>query len=135
MIRRLRPSLQIAAIALGLAALASCSPGTTRSSISQAELADRLVHRSAPLIIDVRTPAEFDSGHIPGAVNIPYTDLPRHLGELKSRRDEEIVVYCDQGGRSTSAASALRGAGFAKILHLEGDMRAWRTAHLPCAGC
>jgi len=89
--------------------------------------------RSTPLILDVRTRSEFNSGHIPGAVNIPQDELSGRLGELESGR--EIVVYCEGGGRSTAAASALRGAGFSTVLHLEGDMRAWRASQFPCAGC
>ena len=133
MIRSPRCLADSVAIALWLAALVACSPGPAQSSISQAELADRMGTRSAPLIIDVRTRSEFDSGHIPGAVNIPYDKLPGRLGELESGR--EIVVYCEGGGRSTAAASALRGAGFSTVLHLEGDMSAWRASQLPCTGC
>ena len=94
---------------------------------------DRQPHR--PLIIDVRARSEFDSGHIPDAVNIPLTELPSRLGEVEAKSDQEIVVYCEGGGRSMAAAFALRGAGFSTVLHLEGDMRAWRESQLPCAGC
>ena len=128
-----RCSAHSVAIALWLAALVSCSADPVQSSISQAELSDRIGTRSAPLIIDVRTRSEFNSGHIPGAVNIPHDELPGRLGELES--GQEIVVYCERGGRSTAAASALRGAGFSTVLHLEGDMGAWRASQLPCTGC
>ena len=130
-----RCSAHSVAIALWLAALVSCSADPVQSSISQAELADRLGTGSAPLIIDVRTRTEFGSGHIPSAVNIPYTGLPGGIRELDPASDREIVVYCEVGGRSMAAASALRGAGFSTVLHLEGDMSAWRASQLPCAGC
>lgn len=126
---------QPVAIALCLVALASCSPGADGTTISQSELADRIGTPTVPLIIDVRTRTEFDSGHIPGAVNIPHSELPRRLGELQIESDQEIVVYCEQGGRSMMAASALRGAGFSRVLHLEGDMSAWRASQLRCVGC
>ena len=122
-------------IAVWLGVLVSCSPAAPPTSISQAELAGRIGTPSAPLILDVRTRSEFDSGHIPGAVNIPYTDLPVRLGELEIESDQEIVVYCERGGRSTTAASALRGAGFSTVLQLEGDMSAWRASQLGCVGC
>jgi rhodanese-related sulfurtransferase len=133
MIRSPRSSVHSATIALWLAVLVSCSAGPPQSSISQAELADRIGTRSAPLVIDVRTRREFDSGHIPDALNIPYDELPGRFGELESGR--EIVVYCEGGGRSSRAASALRRAGFSTVLHLEGDMSAWRASQLPCTGC
>lgn len=135
MIRSPRSFVHSVTIALWCAALVSCSPAAAESSISQAELADRIATRTAPLIIDVRTRSEFDSGHIPGAVNIPHTELPSRLGEVEAKSDQEVVVYCEGGGRSMAAASALRGAGFSTVLHLEGDMRAWRDSQLPCAGC
>ena len=135
MIRSPRSLAHSVTIALWFAALVSCSPAAVESSISQAELADRIATRTAPLILDVRTRSEFDSGHIPGAVHIPHTELSSRLGEVEAESDQEIVVYCEGGGRSMAAAFALRGAGFSTVLHLEGDMRAWRESQLPCAGC
>jgi rhodanese-related sulfurtransferase len=123
------------AIALSLAALVACARGAAESSISQADLADRIGANSAPLILDVRTASEFNSGHIPGAVNIPHTELPRRIGELDAGGDQEIVVYCERGGRATAAATALREAGFSTVRHLEGDMGAWRASSHPCVGC
>ena len=134
MSRRSRCLIRLAAIALSLAVLLSCSRGAAETSISRADLADRIVAQRAPLILDVRTASEFDSGHIPGAVNIPHTELPRRIGELDAS-DREIVVYCERGGRAMKAVSELRKAGFSTVLHLQGDMSAWRENQLPCAGC
>jgi rhodanese-related sulfurtransferase len=135
MSRRSRCLIRVAAIALSLAVLVSCSRGAAETSISRADLADRIVAQRAPLILDVRTASEFDSGHIPGAVNIPHTELPRRIGELDAGSDREIVVYCERGGRAMKAASELRKAGFSTVLHLQGDMSAWRENQFPCAGC
>ena len=135
MSRSSRCLIRLAAIALSLAVLLSCSRGSAETSISQADLADRIVAQRAPLILDVRTASEFASGHIPGAVNIPHTELPRRIGELDASSDREIVVYCELGGRAAKAESELRKAGFSVVLHLQGDMRAWRQRQLPCTGC
>ena len=130
-----RSSIRLVAIALWLAAIAPCSPGAPDSSISQSELAGRIGTRAAPLVIDVRTRAEFDSGHVPGAVHIPHTELPGRLRELGAGSEREIVIYCEQGNRSVLAAGALRRGGFSTVLHLEGDWSAWRASGLPCEGC
>jgi phage shock protein E len=61
------------------------------------------------VVVDVRTPAEFAGGHVPGALNVPLDALPARLGELPA--DRLIVVYCASGMRSARAASVLRGAG------------------------
>ncbi len=135
MSRSYRRLIGLAAIALSLAVLVCCSRGAADTSISQADLADRIVAERAPLILDVRTASEFDSGHIPGAVNIPHTELPRRIGELDGGGGREIVVYCERGGRAMKAVSELRKAGFPMVLHLQGDMSAWRKRQLPCAGC
>jgi rhodanese-related sulfurtransferase len=132
---RPRRSVPALTIALLLAALASCCHDSTGSSISQTELAQRIGSDHAPLIIDVRSRREFDSGHIPGAVNIPHGELIGRLDELGTERDREIVVYCEGGGRSTTATYALLGAGFSTVLRLEGDMSAWRASRLQCVGC
>jgi NADPH-dependent 2,4-dienoyl-CoA reductase/sulfur reductase-like enzyme/rhodanese-related sulfurtransferase len=63
-----------------------------------------------PFLLDVRTPQEFASGHIPGAVNIPVDDLRSRLGELP--RDREIAAYCQVGQRGYLATRVLRQDGF-----------------------
>lgn len=63
-----------------------------------------------PFLLDVRTPQEFASGHIPGAVNIPVDDLRSRLGELP--RDREIAAYCQVGQRGYLAVRVLRQTGF-----------------------
>jgi rhodanese-related sulfurtransferase len=135
MSRNSRCLIGLTAIALSLAVLLACSQSAAESTISQADLADRIVAERAPLILDVRTESEFASGHIPGAVNIPHDELLRRIGELDAGSDGEIVVYCEVGGRAEKAASELRKAGFSEVLHLQGDMRAWRARQLPCTGC
>jgi len=119
--------------------LVGSSGGPARAdaaSISGPALAERIAAGDAPLVLDVRTPAEFASGHVPGAVNIPHTELPARLDELGSDRDREVVVYCESGRRAGWAEQALREAGFTRVHHLEGDMRAWRSdGDLPCQGC
>ena len=81
------------------------------------------------LFVDVRTPEEFGSGHVPGAVNIPIKQLPSRLAELG--KDDRLVVYCERGTRSAVAVDTLIGAGYSSVSHLMGDMAGWRAACLP----
>ena len=85
----------------------------------------------APVLLDVRTPEEFAAGHLPGAKNIPYDQIPSRIRELKSVQDSEIVVYCRTGRRAGIAIDILSGAGFRKLGHLEGDYEAWSAAGRP----
>ena len=99
--------------------------------ISATALHLRLNSPAAPLILDVRSPEEYAVGHIPGARNIPYRELPEHLDALAAFRQQEVVVYCEIGVRAGVAESLLVQAGFDQVLSLEGDMRGWREADLP----
>jgi rhodanese-related sulfurtransferase len=84
-----------------------------------------------PVLVDVRTPSEYASGHVPRAINIPVSEVAHRLSELVPHKEQSVVLYCEQGGRALKAAAILVSAGFPKVRHLRGDMSAWRTAGLP----
>jgi phage shock protein E len=87
------------------------------------------------LLLDVRNAEEYAAGHVPGARNLPQDQLAGRLAELHVAREagQQIVVYCRSGRRAALALQTLRGAGFAKIAHLEGDYLAWEAAGLAVA--
>jgi len=87
------------------------------------ELKARIDGGNAPLIVDVREPAEFEICRIPGAVLIPLGQLPSRLAELDPSR--EIVLQCKVGGRSASATAYLKRAGFTHARNLTGGILAW----------
>lgn len=99
--------------------------------MSQDELLAVLGEAPPPLILDVRSTREYESGHVPGALHIHYQDLPDRLDELRAQHPDSIVVYCEVGVRATLAERILNQADFANVLHLDGDMRAWRSRDLP----
>src|SRR5262249_37111165 len=75
-------------------------------------------------VLDVRTPAEFAAGHIPGAHLIPVDELEDRLGELPAR-DRAMLVTCAAGGRSSAACELLAEHGWTRMLNLAGGMHAW----------
>jgi len=79
-----------------------------------------------PLIIDVRQPAEFDAGHIPGAIHIGGGSLPDRLAGLP--RDRPIVISCASGYRASVGTSILRSAGFSHVTWLADGFDAWAAA-------
>jgi phage shock protein E len=85
----------------------------------------------APLILDTRTSEEFAAGHVPGAVNIPYTEVAERVAEIEPYRDRGVVVYCEKGRRAEVAAGALEAAGFDDVRLLEGHMSGWRASGHP----
>ncbi len=114
-------------------ALAGCGPEPTPGgdSITAADLAGRVARGSAPMIFDVRTPDEYAAGHVPGAINLPHTEVAARAEEFAAYKGREVVVYCGSGMRAASAASDLKAAGFARVLDLEGHMQGWQAGGYP----
>ena len=94
--------------------------------IPATELIEQIKLDKAPIILDVRTAEEYLQGHIPGAINIEYRELPSRIDEINSFNNNKIVVYCERGVRANIAEETLKKAGFTEVLHLEGDMSGWR---------
>jgi phage shock protein E len=84
--------------------------------------ARQLVESGAKLI-DVRTAAEFQRHHLPGARNIPHQELSGRLAEV-GEKSVPVVLYCQSGARSGMAARALQRAGYAQVYNL-GPIAAW----------
>jgi rhodanese-related sulfurtransferase len=82
-------------------------------------------------ILDVRTPAEFETAHIPGAYNVPLDLLREHRAELRAHLDEDVVLVCRSGARATQAEQSLAQAGLPNVKVLGGGMLAWQAANAP----
>ena len=108
-------------IAIALAAAALWYYMFRFGKVSPAEARQR-VGQGARLI-DVRTPEEFEGGHLPGAVNVPLSDL-RANADRAGPEDAEYVLYCASGARSAVAARALKAAGRQKVFDL-GSIGRW----------
>lgn len=79
------------------------------------------------VVLDVREPAEFDMGHLPGAVNVPRGVLEFRVGDHPDLCDlqADILLYCKNGGRSTLAAHTLKRMGFEQVKMLVGGFDGW----------
>jgi metal-sulfur cluster biosynthetic enzyme/rhodanese-related sulfurtransferase len=98
--------------------------GTPYRDVSPAD-ALALYERTPDLfVLDVRTPAEFASGHIPNAHLIPVDELEDRLTELPSKHTT-LLVHCAAGGRSTAACETLAQRGYTALLNLVGGMHGW----------
>ncbi|WP_405681995.1 rhodanese-like domain-containing protein [Streptomyces sp. NBC_00057] len=101
------------------------------SSITPAVLHRLVQEERAPRILDVRTPGEFRTVHIPGAYNVPLATLREHRNELLAHLDEDVILVCRSGARAAQAEKALAEAGLPNLRVLEGGINAWEMAGAP----
>lgn len=110
-------------------------PSTTPAALETPRIAPDDLHErlgdADVVVLDVRTAAEFEAGHVPGAHNVPHDQVKQRLGELAAWKDRDVVLYCRSGRRSGLAAQVLREAGFERLRQLEGDYPAWEASKLP----
>lgn len=111
----------------------AASAATAGGTIDAAALLELLDDPAGPAVLDVRSSNEFDAGHIPGSIHIPYDEIEQRIGELEPYRDKGLVVYCRTGRRAGIAEAALARAGFERVWDLEGHMVEWQGQGLPLA--
>lgn len=95
------------------------------TSVSSADLRDRLNSGAPPRLLDVRTPAEFETAHIPGAYNVPIDAVRERRSEIVDRLTGDVVFVCKSGQRATQAAEVLGGAGLDRGAVLKGGLDDW----------
>lgn len=98
--------------------------------ISAKELNERLAAGEDIILIDVREPYEHEEYNI-GGTNIPVTELPFRIDELKALGDHEIVLYCQSGNRSMLAQKLLAMQfNIVNTINLVGGAKGWKEAYL-----
>lgn len=100
------------------------------ASVSAQQLVS-LVNSENAVIVDVRDKAEFDSGHIVDAINIPFASLENRADELEKFKEQPLVITCKMGQHSGSAGTLLKKKGFNNVSRLKGGIAEWRGQSLP----
>jgi rhodanese-related sulfurtransferase len=90
-----------------------------------------LINRRDAVVLDVRDAAEYKSGHITNARNVPEAELDSRSKELDKVKAKPIIVSCGRGNRSAAIAAKLRKLGFAEVVSLRGGLAAWQQANMP----
>jgi hydroxyacylglutathione hydrolase len=101
------------------------------TNVTAQELAQRLTREPDLVVLDVREPAEWRDGHVPGARHLPMREVVERLGEIP--RDRRIALTCAGGARSSLVGSALLARGFTDLVNVWGGMTGWAQASLPTA--
>ncbi len=91
--------------------------------------ASALIEEGA-VVVDVREQAEWDAGHIPGAIHLPLGEIAQRHNQLP--RDTQLIAVCRSGNRSALATESLRRAGL-RVENLEGGTKGWKKSGLPMA--
>ena len=90
-----------------------------------------LINRRDAVVLDVRDAAEYKSGHITNARNVPEAELETRAKELDKVKAKPVIVSCGRGNRSVAIAAKLRKLGFAEVVALRGGIAAWQQANMP----
>jgi rhodanese-related sulfurtransferase len=106
--------------------LAGCA-----TAITQTDLLHKMEEKAPLLIVDVRSRAEYDRDHIPGAVHIPFYSIASGIKTSGYSGHEPIVLYCEHGPRAGLAGMALILRGYDRVFSLEGHMKGWREKGFP----
>ena len=132
--------LQIAALCL-IATASSCqnkdsqttpsSAGKINTTISVDDFQKKLAEDNQIQLVDVRTPEEYNGGHLKGAVNYNYngSDFDAQLAKLD--KNKPVLLYCLSGGRSAKAAALMGDKGFTAVYNMQGGIMKWKAADKP----
>lgn len=108
----------------------SCNSQNTQQILKPAAFQEKMNTTPEAVILDVRTPGEYDGGYIANAININYND-PSFEGEIaKLDKSKTYLLYCLSGKRSGSAMDYMLRNGFKNVSNLEGGILAWQSANL-----
>lgn len=115
----------------------SATAPVAAGAVSLAEM-KRLYDAGTSYIIDARDPAEYDEGHIPGAINVPYDRLPEYLDMLSAEApmDGDVIVYCrgPSCDFSDQLATELKILGYQHVRVFSGGWEQWSSAGYPVEG-
>ena len=95
--------------------------------------ATQLINQGKTLVLDVREGAQFLTGHLRDARNIPLKELSSRVKELDKFKAKTVILTCDSGTHSARAENILRLAGFTSVVSLAGGISAWQSQGLPVA--
>ena len=91
----------------------------------------QLINHKDAIVLDVREPNEYASGHVLNAKHIPLGKLKERMGELEKYKDRPVVVVCRSGNRSGTACFLMGRQGFTQAYNLSGGVQAWQKNKLP----
>ncbi len=90
-----------------------------------------MVNRSDGKVVDLRAIADFNKGHIPGSMNVPFTKLKESIKDLEKYQESPMIMVCNTGMQAGAASTMLRAQGFKDVHKLKGGIQSWSAENLP----
>jgi len=113
------------------AALITACGGNGLPNMTPDQLLRSIGNHTAPVIVDVRTKGEYESGHVPGAVHLPFYAMWSRHEEIKAKPEDPIVLYCEHGPRAWIGKFVLWTVGYKNVIYLDSHMSGWKERGLP----
>lgn len=98
------------------------SPSSSGGLIGPQDFMNKYKNDSNAILVDVRTPAEFDAGHIQGAINVDYENSNFGTEVQKLDKTKDYFIYCRSGNRSSKSAIIMKNSGIKTIYDLQGGI-------------
>ena len=120
----------IATLLLAVVVLTGCSTATSATNMEATAFSQK-VSESGVITLDVRTPGEYMTGHIQGAINIDVEGTEFETEIAKLDKIQTYAIYCKSGRRSSIAVETMQSAGFNKLFNLTNGIQDWQAQNLP----
>lgn len=117
-------------LALSTLFFVQCQQAQGQQKLTPVEYQKALLKDSSATLLDIRTPDEFQEGHLIGAKNINFYDAQFLTQVKQTAKNNTVYIYCRSGGRSSKASTLLQEAGL-KVIDLSGGIQAWMDQSLP----
>jgi rhodanese-related sulfurtransferase len=124
-------SVLYAAICITLFTLSACTSGEAEQAILKPKEFQEQLQSQQGVLLDVRTPEEYNEAHLPDAQNMDYKNDSFEASLAQLDKNKTYFVYCKAGVRSRKAAEKMQEMGFTQVYNLEGGIDAWKEEGLP----
>ena len=127
----IRKSILLVGVAFIMNSCTNAQNAIENQSLTSTAFSNQVNNSNETVVLDVRTPGEFEKGHLKNAINIDWNGdkFDSQLATLD--KTKPVYIYCLSGARSKSAAAKMRSAGFERVIELAGGMIDWRANSLP----
>ena len=93
--------------------------------------ATQLINRRNAVVVDLRSAADFATGHLPSARHVEFAELQAKVGQLVKNKNNPVLLVCQTGQQSNKAVRVVQDAGYAEVHVLQGGLNAWQQAGMP----